>query len=93
MPIEKYLVVIERGPANYSAYSPDVLGCASVGKTIDETIASFSEALAFHFRDIAEDGDEFPTPQGLQHWISEGEISDSDILAFIEVDLPEISHA
>jgi predicted RNase H-like HicB family nuclease len=46
---EKYLVVIESGPGNYGAYSPDVLGCVSVGDTFEETLSEFRSALAFHF--------------------------------------------
>jgi predicted RNase H-like HicB family nuclease len=89
--MEKYLVVVESGPRNYSAYSPDVLGCVSTGKTVEKTVASYKEALAFHFEGMAEDGDELPTPKGLQHWLNEGEISDSDILAFVEVEMPALA--
>jgi predicted RNase H-like HicB family nuclease len=91
--MEKYLVVIEKAPGNYAAYSPDVLGCVATGKTFDKTLTLYKCALESHFRLMAEDGDELPAPQGLQHWINEGEISDTDILAFVEVALPEMSHA
>ncbi len=86
--MEKYLVLIQKAPGNYGAYSPDVLGCVAVGDTVEETIKSFHEALSFHFEGMAEDGDELPTPNGLQHWLNEGEISDSDILAFVAVEMP-----
>ena len=89
--MEKYLVVVESGPTNFSAYSPDVSGCAATGKTIDKTVASFRTALAFHFQGIEEDGDELPTPKGLRYWLDSGEISDADILAFVEVNIPALA--
>ncbi len=80
-------MVIESGLTNFSAYSPDVLGCAATGKTIDKTVASFRSALAFHFQGINEDGDELPIPRGLRYWLDSGEISDADVLAFVEVEI------
>ena len=50
----KFLVVIEKADKNYSAYSPDVLGCASTGNTIDETLQNFKEALKFHLEGLVE---------------------------------------
>ena len=32
----KYVVIYERTPNNYSAYSPDLPGCISTGKTWEE---------------------------------------------------------
>ena len=29
---QRYLVIIEKGEHNYSAYSPDLPGCASTGR-------------------------------------------------------------
>lgn len=44
----KYLIVIEKGENNYSAYSPDVLGCIATGKSIEKTIANMKSALMMH---------------------------------------------
>jgi predicted RNase H-like HicB family nuclease len=33
----RYLVVYEKGPSNYSAYSPDLPGCVAAGTTVEET--------------------------------------------------------
>ena len=67
--MEKYLVVVEKSDTGYSAYSPDVLGCAATGKTIDRTIARMKSALALHLRAIVEDGEEIPKPKGVQSYI------------------------
>lgn len=44
----KYLIVIEKSETGYSAYSPDLPGCASTGQTLEETEQNMREAIAFH---------------------------------------------
>ena len=44
----KYLIVLERSETNFWAYSPDVPGCVSTGRTEEETMANMKEAIAFH---------------------------------------------
>lgn len=59
---KRYPIVIERTGTGFSAYSPDVPGCAAVGDTEDETRASFRDALAAHFEVMREIGDPIPEP-------------------------------
>jgi predicted RNase H-like HicB family nuclease len=90
----KYLVIIEKGENNYSAYSPDVAGCAATGKTVEETLEAMRAALEFHFAGMMEDGEEIPTPKTLNYYLEKtDEISSEDILAHINVDLPEPAFA
>ena len=49
----RYPIVIEKTGTGFSAYSPDVPGCASVGDTEEEMRLNFHEALAAHFRNDA----------------------------------------
>ena len=58
----RYLVVIEKSTRNYSAYSPDVPGCAATGRTLDETARNMHEALEGHLDVMAEHGDPAPEP-------------------------------
>jgi predicted RNase H-like HicB family nuclease len=58
----KYAVIIESGPRNYSAYVPDLPGCVATGHTIEETRQNIRDAIAFHLRGMAEDGDPIPEP-------------------------------
>ena len=58
----KYAVVLERGKNSWGAYSPDVPGCASVGKTRKETIEMYREALRMHLKGLKEDGLPVPKP-------------------------------
>lgn len=59
---KRYPVVIERTNTGYSAYSPDVHGCAAVGDTEEETRRSFQDALAAHFDAMREVGEPIPEP-------------------------------
>ena len=63
--MKKYAVVIERGPNNYSAYVPDLPGCISTGKTVDEIARNIREAIELHLEGMAEDGDPIPEPSTL----------------------------
>ncbi len=90
----KYLIVIEKGKNNYSVYSPDVSGCIATGKTVEETISNMKDALEFHIERMLEDGESFPIPKTLNYYIANtDEISSDDILAHIEITLPEMALA
>lgn len=58
----RYLVVYEQGPANYSAYSPDLPGCVAAGTTIEETRENMRGAIELHLTGLREDG--LPVPAG-----------------------------
>lgn len=54
-------VILEQGPNNWGAYTPDDIGCVIVtAATRDEVIAQFRSALAFHLKVMREEG--MPTP-------------------------------
>jgi predicted RNase H-like HicB family nuclease len=58
----RYAAIFEKTDTGYSAYAPDVPGCAAVGDTLEETKQQLAEALAFHFEGMQEDGDPIPQP-------------------------------
>ena len=58
----KYIVIIGKAPNNYAAFSPDVLGCISVGKTPEEMREMIREALEFHLECLLLDGYPIPEP-------------------------------
>ena len=87
----KYLVVIEKGTRNYSAYSPDILGCVATGKTVEETLKNIQEALQFHLEGILENGEQVPIPKGLSYYLSQtDEISGDEILVHVNINIPEL---
>ncbi len=57
-----YLVVIEKASHNYSAYSPDLPGCVSTGKTQEETARNMHEAIKLHVQGLREDKLPIPKP-------------------------------
>lgn len=81
-----YLVIIEKGENNYSAYSPDILGCAATGKTVEETLETMKETIEFHFEGMIEDGEDIPMPKSLNFYLEKtDEISSDNILAHINI--------
>ena len=58
----RYLVVYEKGPGNFSAYSPDLPGCVATGATLDETRESIRGAIELHLSGLRDDG--LPVPEG-----------------------------
>ncbi len=86
----KFLVIIEKGAKNYSAYSPDVSGCVATGESVEETLVNMREALEFHFEAMSEEGEDIPIPKGLNYYLENTEeISSEDILAHINLKIPE----
>jgi predicted RNase H-like HicB family nuclease len=62
MSAKRYPVIIERTNTGFSAYSPDVPGCAAVGDTEAETRQNYQEALEFHFEGMRIAGEPIPEP-------------------------------
>ncbi|MGH9616330.1 MAG: type II toxin-antitoxin system HicB family antitoxin [Acidobacteriaceae bacterium] len=60
--MKKLLVVFEAAKTGYGAFAPDVPGCISTGKTLEETRSRFIEAVEGHLALMAEDGDAIPLP-------------------------------
>lgn len=59
----RYAIVIETAPgsSNYSAHAPDLPGCISAGKTIEEVTRLMREGIEFHIEGLREDG--LPIPE------------------------------
>ena len=91
--METYLIVIGKTSTGYSAHCPDVPGCASVGKTVEKTVANMKQALDFHFEGMAEDGDPLPKSGGVDSY--RGVIKDLDVdqyvLAHVQIDTSRYS--
>jgi predicted RNase H-like HicB family nuclease len=58
----EYAVVIERTPSNYGAWVPDLDGCVSAGKTIEEVKVNIAEAIEMHIESLREYGEDVPPP-------------------------------
>ena len=58
----KYAIVIEKAENNYSAYVPDLPGCITTGKSIEETRRLIREAIEFHIEGLRLEGCQVPQP-------------------------------
>jgi predicted RNase H-like HicB family nuclease len=56
----EYLVVYEKSAHNWSAFSPDVPGCGSLGDALEDTRASMREALELYLSETAKAGESIP---------------------------------
>jgi predicted RNase H-like HicB family nuclease len=65
----RYAIVIEKASRNYSAYCPDVPGCAATGAMLEEVQWNMKSALEFHLEGMAEDGDAPPTPTSVVGYV------------------------
>ncbi len=57
----RFLIVIEKADGNYSAYSPDLPGCAATGATREEAEQNMYQAIEMHINGLREDG--LPVPE------------------------------
>lgn len=55
-----YPAIIERGDDGFGVYFPDLPGCVSAGRTVQEAAIGAEEALHGHLAVMAEYGDPFP---------------------------------
>ena len=67
--MHRFLIIIEQGPHNYSAYAPDLLGCIATGKTLEEVKSNMSEAIRFHLQGMLEDHEAIPAAQSLAEYV------------------------
>lgn len=65
----KYLVIVEKADGNYSAYSPDLPGCAATGRTVKETKENMAAAMRMHIEGLLEDGLPLPEPSAVADYI------------------------
>jgi predicted RNase H-like HicB family nuclease len=56
----KYVVLIEKGAANFGAYLPDLPGCVAVGDTREAVEQRIREAIEFHLEGMLLDGEAVP---------------------------------
>jgi len=61
----KYAVIFEQAQSNRAAYVPDLPGCMTTGRTLDETKQNIREAIQGHLETLREFGDPIPVPSSL----------------------------
>src|SRR5579872_4829513 len=59
---KRYAVISEQAESNWAAYVPDLPGCVTTGKTLEETGRNVREAISGHLRTLREFGEPIPEP-------------------------------
>lgn len=73
--MQKFLIIIEKSRNGYGAYSPDIPGCAAVGKTMKETEQKMYEAITLHLEGLKEDGISLPKNRAVAEYIALPEVA------------------
>jgi predicted RNase H-like HicB family nuclease len=68
--MHRYLIVVEKATDNYSAYAPDVPGCAATGDTQEEAERNLREALELHLQDRSLTASRSPNPQTTADYVT-----------------------
>ena len=84
MEAQEYLIIIEPTKTGFSAYSPDLQGCVTVGETVEQTRENMEEAIELYLEELAETGETIPTPRKLKDQINTiGDLQNGTFIAFI----------
>jgi predicted RNase H-like HicB family nuclease len=70
-----YSVILEQAVHNWAAYVPDLPGCITTGKTLEETERNIQEPVRGHIAALQESGEPVPQPTSVAREI---EISSKD---------------
>ena len=68
--MHRFLVVIEKAGENYSAYSPDLPGCAATGTTREDAEKNMHEAIELHLQGMREDGMTIPESTSFAEYVA-----------------------
>lgn len=60
---KEYLVIVEKGRNNLSAYVPDLPGCIATANTEKELLKLMEEGIELHISDMKQRGCRIPTPK------------------------------
>ena len=62
---KRYAVIFEQAESNWAAYVPDLPGCVTTGKTLDETERNIREEIRGHLATLHEFGEPVPEPTSI----------------------------
>ncbi len=68
----KYLIVVEKADANYSAYSPDLPGCIATGDSREQVLQNMHEAIELHLEGLKQDRLPVPKPEAFAEYMTVG---------------------
>ena len=72
MKVHGFLIIIEDAGANFSAYSPDLPGCAATGATRVDAESNMYDAIQMHIEGLPEDGLPIPNSTAFAEYMLVG---------------------
>ena len=82
-----YIALLRKDEASdYGVDFPDLPGCATAGRTLEEARMAAAEALTLHLEGLAEDGETAPKPSSVDDVMSDPH--NRDAVAFLVDPLP-----
>ena len=66
MKLREYFIIIEPTVCGFSAYCPDLPGCITVGKTVEETTKNMHEAIKLYMEELIGHGEVIPAPKTIK---------------------------
>jgi predicted RNase H-like HicB family nuclease len=83
----RYVAVVDGKPGTFGVVVPDLPGCTSGGKTIDEALRNAVEAVTLWVEDARGDGEKIPKPRSAEKLREDPEVADAlargGILAYV----------
>jgi predicted RNase H-like HicB family nuclease len=67
--MRRYLIVVEPTDTGFSAYSPDLPGCVSTGRSHEEVEQGMQEAIELHLEGLRLEGEGIPEPHSYSKYI------------------------
>jgi predicted RNase H-like HicB family nuclease len=67
--MRRYLIIVEETDTGYSAYSPDLSGCVSTGRTLEEVKQNMRKAMEFHLEGMRLEGIPVPEPHTYSDYV------------------------
>lgn len=87
----QYPIFIHKDPdSDYGVMVPDLPGCYSAGRTIEDAIKNAHQAIECHLEGLLLDNEPIPLKQALEHHLDNPELR-GGVLALVEIELSKIS--
>jgi predicted RNase H-like HicB family nuclease len=87
----QYPVFIHKdSKSEYGVIVPDLPGCFSAGKTMEDAIKNARKAIECHLEGMLQDGDPIPFKKPIESHLDNSDLADG-ILAIVDIDLAKIS--
>jgi len=79
----RYIALIHKEEgSDFGVSFPDLPGCVTAGRTVDEAMRLAAEALAFHVEGMREDGEHIPAPRDADAVRASVDVADA-VLAYV----------